>query len=609
MSILPHAHGAQILLRSGARRYPAVVGSLLPFVLTGLLSCATPTEERPVTADLASGPSSVLLITIDTLRADRLVAEGPMPRLWALAGRGYRFTTVHTPVPLTLPAHSTILTGLGPQHHGVRDNIGYALQTDLPTVAEALSAAGWTTAAFVGGYPLSRAFGLARGFGVYDDRMTRTPEDGRQGHTERRADEVVDSALEWLSGQSDGPFFLWVHLFDPHDPYEAPPPFRGRHADPYDDEVEYTDTALGRLVDAVLAHEPGPPWILVTADHGEALGDHGESTHGIFLYESTLRVPLVIVPPGEEPVSRVLDHPVTLADLAPTMLEAAGLPEPLPVDGRSLLPILLEREAGRSRETSPLYLESIHGRQRYGWSPLAGFVDWPEKFVSAPRPELYDLHRDPQEGENRFTPEQAKALGRRLEDIRDVSDADDLAAEPGAGVDLERLASLGYVGASGVAKPEDALYDRPRPDPKDRIAAVPQIDLGLAAMVAGRDAEAQRAFEAALGLDPDNLVALNDLGLLAMRSGEVSRAESYFREGLRRDKNAEATANNLGLALGRLNRYVEAEEAFRQALAVRPGFTLARFNLAVVLQRQWKSREALKELERVESEEPEFPGL
>jgi hypothetical protein len=220
MSILPHAHGAQILLRSGARRYPAVVGSLLPFVLTGLLSCATPTEERPVTADLASGPSSVLLITIDTLRADRLVAEGPMPRLWALAGRGYRFTTVHTPVPLTLPAHSTILTGLGPQHHGVRDNIGYALQTDLPTVAEALSAAGWTTAAFVGGYPLSRAFGLARGFGVYDDRMTRTPEDGRQGHTERRADEVVDSALEWLSGQSDGPFFLWVHLFDPHDPYE-----------------------------------------------------------------------------------------------------------------------------------------------------------------------------------------------------------------------------------------------------------------------------------------------------------------------------------------------------------------------------------------------------
>jgi tetratricopeptide (TPR) repeat protein len=273
------------------------------------------------------------------------------------------------------------------------------------------------------------------------------------------------------------------------------------------------------------------------------------------------------------------------------------------------MPELQEGSGELPRNTRPLYLESIHGRRRYGWAPLAGFLAWPEKFVSAPTPELYDLGRDPREIENLFDRENEQALESRLDEVRQVNEEFDAAADPGVDVDLERLTSLGYVGGSGVAQPEDELFEGAWPDPKDRIGAIPEIDRGLVAMAAGREAEARSAFEAALRLDPDNLLALNDLGLLALRAGDATRAEGYFRDVLRRDDRAETTANNLGLALGYQNRFAEAEGAFRQALGVRPSFTMARFNLAFVLHQQGSSREALRELERVQSEEPGFPGL
>lgn len=586
-----------------------LVSVALVLLVAGLSACGSPSQDRPASPGAASSPAPVVLVTIDTLRADRLSDDGPMPRLRELASRGYRFTTVHTPVPMTLPAHVTIMTGLGLQHHGVRDNIGYALSPDVPTIAEAFSASGWATAAFVGGYPLDHVFGLARGFDLYDDTMTRTPADGREGHTERRADEVVDAALGWLAGRGDKSFFLWVHVFDVHDPYEAPAPFGGRHAEPYDDEVAYTDDVLGRLFDALMKREGQAPWIVVTSDHGEALGEHGETTHGVFLYDSTIRVPLVIVPPGGAALPRVLDAPVSLSDIAPTILEAAGLPSLDYADGLSLMNELQAEGGERLATPRPLYLESVHGRQRYGWAPLAGFLEWPQKYVSAPRPELFDLGRDPLERENLFDRANARELAIRLDEIRAPDEEFGAATDPGIEVDLERLNSLGYVGGSGVAQPEDALFEGEWPDPKDRIAAIPEIDRGLVALAAGRQAEARRAFEAALSLDPDNLLALNDLGLLALRSGDVSRAEGYFREVLRKDERAETTANNLGLALGYQNRFAEAADVFRQALAVRPGFTMARFNLAFVLHQQGSSREALRELERVQSEDPGFPGL
>ena len=579
----------------------------------GLAACGGAEREPPGPAPSAQhapvqAPASVLLVTIDTLRADRVLPGGPMPRLLALAGHGFRFTTVHTPAPLTLPAHTSLLTGLGPQQHGVRDNIGYALPAHVPTVAEAFSQAGAATAAFIGGYPLDHAFGLARGFALYDDRMTRSAGKSAEGPTERRADEVVDAALAWLASHPGGRFFAWVHLFDPHDPYEAPPSHRGRGETPYDEEVAYVDDALARLVEAVRSRPGGAPWIVVASDHGEALGDHGEATHGIFLYEATTRVPLVILPPVAPAAPAVIDTPVGLVDVAPTLRELAGLPVPS-TDGRSLVPLLRDPSAGAAFEARALVLESIHARRRYGWAPLAGFVEWPRKFIAAPAPELYDLREDPGETANRFDPAQAGSLEQRLAELRGARAGADAASDPDLAVDVARLESLGYVGGSGVAAPDEALADRARPDPKQRIGAIPHVDRGLAAMAAGRHEDALRAFEAALAIDPDNVLVLNDLGLLALRAGDLPRAERFFRDALGRDERAETAANNLGLALGGLERYAEAEQAFRRALAARPAFTVARFNLAVMLERQGSLREALAELARVQSEQPEFPGL
>jgi arylsulfatase A-like enzyme/Tfp pilus assembly protein PilF len=591
----------------------ALTGALLTaLAAAGFAGCAD-APDRPDTTErgahaAASVPASVLLVTIDTLRADRVVPGGPMPRLMSLAQHGFRFTTVHTPAPLTLPAHTSLLTGLGPQQHGVRDNIGYALPPQVPTVAEAFAHAGAATAAFIGGYPLDHAFGLARGFALYDDRMTRSAGKSQEGHTERRADEVVDAALAWLAGHGEGRFFVWVHLFDPHDPYEAPPSHRGRGNTRYDEEVAYVDDALARLVEGVRGRPGGAPWIVVAGDHGEALGDHGEATHGIFLYEATMRVPLVIVPPVAPATPGVIEASVGLVDVAPTLLELGGLPAP-PTGARSLVPLLGDRAAGASFEARALYLESIHARRRYGWAPLTGFVEWPRKFVAAPAPELYDLREDPGEVANRFDRAQAGPLVQRLAELRAAPGAALTASDPGLAVDVARLESLGYVGGSGVASPDDALADRRRPDPKQRIAAIPPIDRGLAAMAEGRNADALRAFEAALAIDPDNVLVLNDLGLLALRSGDLPRAERFFRDALGRDEHAETAANNLGLALGGLERYAEAEQAFRRALTVRPGYTVARFNLAVMLERQGSLRDALAELGRVESEQPDFPGL
>lgn len=573
----------------------------VPAILLALAGAAAGPTKAPVgTARL-----SVLLVTVDTLRADRLSAKGAMPRLAALASRGIVFTRAHALCPLTLPSHATILTGRDVRHHGVRDNIGHALPRDVPTVAEAFAAAGYRTGAFIGGYPLAREFGLERGFSRYDDRMTRTTGGTASGHTERRAAEVVRAALDWLTAKPPGPFFLWVHLYDPHEPYEAPVPFAGTHPLPYDDEVAYADDALGKLLDGIASGgRAAGLTVVVTSDHGESLGEHGEATHGVFLYESTLRVPLVIFP-ALGGVPGTVDEPVTLADVAPTLLAVAGLPQLRGGDGRVLLDAAARKGARPGEAPPPVYIESVHGRRRYGWASLYGVLDWPHKYVAAPRPEIYDLSEDPAESRNRADPEGLARFSERLAELR--------AATPGpseeARADLERLASLGYVGGTGSPAIGRRLDDRPRPDPKDRIAAIPSLERGLADLAAGRTTRARKAFDETLRTDPENLVAVNNLGILALRAGDAARAESLFRKGLASDPSAENLANNLGLALSRQGKTAEAAEAYRAALSARPGFTAARFNLALALHRLGRDDESNSELDRIASEEPGFPEL
>ncbi len=308
------------------------------------------------------------------------------------------------PAPLTLPSHCSILTGTYPTLHGVRDNVGYALGTGLATLAEILKSRGYSTAAFVGAYVLDRRRGLDRGFDTYSSPFRVRKREGNPmvvnlHALERKAQEVVDEALDWLHGQGRQPFFVWIHLYDPHDPYEPPSPFRESLRDPYDGEIAYADYALGPLMDFLKAHGSyDRTLVIATSDHGESFGEHGEFTHGYYIYDTTLLVPLIIKPQADRSLaSRRIDTPVRSVDIAPTILQFLGIPVPASTQGNGLLSLIL----GKRGDLGPGdgYSETYYPNQ-FGWSALRALRQQRFKYIDAPRPELYDLVADPAELHN-----------------------------------------------------------------------------------------------------------------------------------------------------------------------------------------------------------------
>ena len=405
-------------------------------------------------------PRSVLLITLDTTRADRLPPYGfgdaTMPALDRLAREGVVFDQATTVAPLTLPAHTSLLTGLLPPRHGVRENASAPLADRHVTLAEILEARGYHTGAFVGSAILDPDRGLRQGFQEYGRIPHETgetlPQAGRA--VQRRGGAVVDDAIRWLERVGDAPFFLWAHLYDPHRPYEAPEPFASRH-NPYIAELAYADSQIARLLDTLEKRNLlDRVVVVVTADHGESLGEHRELDHGVFLYESVLRVPLIVRAPGLAP-RRVADV-VRLTDVMPTILDLLRLPVP-ELDGTSLVDAL----RGRSLPEFEAYAESLYP-QRHGWAPLFSLRGDRFKFIDAPQPELYDLRVDPFEQRNILAERQeiAVPLQRRLraqvrrESAKDATVDGDLRA---------RLAALGYTARSGLEIPATGVY---LPDPK-----------------------------------------------------------------------------------------------------------------------------------------------
>ena len=361
----------------------------------------------------STGPAhpNVLLITIDTLRWDRLGSYGathnPTPVLDRLAARGTRFETAIAHVPLTAPSHASILTGLTPVRHGVHDNGAFVL-TEKITLASTFRAAGYATAAFVSGFPLDRRFGFAAGFQTYDDRLPDNDGPGRAAYTERRADDTTERALAWLAASAGNrpssssaapPWFLWIHYFDPHAAYDPPQPWKGKMPTAYDGEVAFVDDQIGRLFGKLVQMGAESQTIVaVTADHGESFGDHNEETHGVFIYDATLRVPLILAGPGISAgsVPNVVGRGV---DVMPTLVDVAGLQVPKHLDGRSLK-LALE---GRTMDDEGTYVESMLAERQFGWAPLHGFRDSRWKYIDAPEPELYDLLQDAAEMKNRAT--------------------------------------------------------------------------------------------------------------------------------------------------------------------------------------------------------------
>ena len=444
--------------------------SSLAVALCGLLSACNGRS--------AVHPANVVVITIDTTRADRLSPYGymdaSMPALERLAREGVLFDRAMTVAPLTLPAHSSLFTGLFPPRHGVRDNADRALASKHTTLAETLRAHGFRTGAFVSSVVLASDRGLAQGFDQYVD--VPASNDGEPRQLQRRGDEVVTDAIRWVNDVRGAPFFLWAHLYDPHRPYDPPEPYRSRHFDPYVGEIAFADSQIGRLLDALeQRHLLERTVVVLAGDHGESLGEHGEKDHGIFVYENVLRVPLIIRVPdalkSRSVAPRRVGDIVRLVDVTPTVLDLLGLTVlssngERQIDGVSLV----DRMRGSSRAPElEAYAESLYPA-RFGMSPLKTLHDGRFKLIDAPRPELFDLERDPFEERNIHAerPTVAEAMRRRLTQMAKESEPSDrLAPEDELSPDArERLHALGYVGSQPLT---DSLGGDDRPDPKDCI--------------------------------------------------------------------------------------------------------------------------------------------
>jgi arylsulfatase A-like enzyme/Flp pilus assembly protein TadD len=595
------------------------------------------TTTRSRTFEIALGADrNILLVTIDTLRADALSSYGgkaATPRLDAIAARGARFTFAHSHAVVTLPSHATLLTGLYPYEHGVRDNNGYRVRKDQPSLATRLKTAGFATAAFVGGFPLDQRFGLNTGFDTYDDRI------GEVGSTidfalpERRADLVISSATGWIDAQP-GKWFAWVHVFDPHAPYAAPEEFAKRYPDnPYAAEVAWTDSALGPLFDRV-ASLPRPTLVIVTSDHGESLGEHGELTHGIFAYEATLRVPLIIGELGAStraPEGVIIDAPVRHVDIVPTVLEAVGAGNDDRLSGASLRD-LTSRRAGDDR---PSYFEAMTANLTRGWAPLRGVIAGRDKYIDLPIQELYALSSDRAEQQN-LAGSRRDRTEILLNTLRGFNIAPPTLPGEETSAVRERLRALGYVGGSpapprdryeesedpkrlieidallhragdlyqrGQLKESAALFAetiRRRPDTADAYRY-----LAFVYWQAGRPTEAIATLEAALKNGLSHRDIRVKLGIYLAQTGHAPRAIALL-EGLAGD-DIEAL-NALGIAYGQANRSVDAMATFNKVLEIDRSNGLAWQNIGTIELRDGDRQRAETSLRRALSIDDALPG-
>jgi choline-sulfatase len=556
---------------------------------------------------------SILLVSIDTLRADALGCYGnsraETPWIDRLAREGVRFASAHAHNVVTLPSHANLLSGRYPLNHGVRDNTGFRFPDGTPTFATLLRDRGFRTGAFVSAFPLDARFGLARGFDVYDDRVG-----GREGRDafvmpERAGTRTVGQAVRWLGPPGGKRSFAFVHLYEPHFPYAPPEPFASRfRGAPYQGEVAAADAALGPLLQPLLdAGAAARTLVVLTSDHGEALGEHGEATHGVFAYEATLRVPLVFWAPGLlRP--RVVDAPVGHVDVLPTVLDLLGVEPPAGLDGRSVRPLLV----GRPLEARPSYFEALSTSLNRGWAALHGVSESGLKYIDLPLPELYDLRADPGETHNlvRSRAVELDRLRRQLAGLREQDKGVVRVTESRETV--ERLRALGYATGTAEAKARYGEQD----DPKNLVALDRMLDemVGLfhagdvgRALDVGRElvrrrpdmevAHLQIAYlersrgdlaaaivsaRRAVVLRPADPEAVSLLGVYLTEAGRAREAVAFlgpYVEGPERDLDV-TTA--YGMALATTGRRRDALAVFEQARAEHPTNAMVLVNVGTV---------------------------
>ena len=628
-------------------------------------------NSRPKLPDFLNQVSkeqyNVVLITLDTLRADRLHCYGfdgvQTPNIDALASSGTLFLDGTAHVPLTLPSHTSIHTGHFPSFHGIHDNGGFYVSKNQTTIAEIFQKNGFATGAFVAAYVLDSIWGLDQGFSEYYDNFEVSKEQQRFGlaSMQRNGDEVLKHALKWLDSNRQKRFFLWTHFYDPHSPYEAPEEFDRAYPNrPYLAEIAYTDSVVGKLIGYLEQNGLREKTvILLTGDHGESLGEHGESTHAFFIYDSTMHVPMILSTPRKETRQKIVQQQARSVDIAPTLLQLAGLSVPEGMQGRSLLHLLWN-----ANSPSPMsYAEAYYPQYHFGWSRLLALRTPEYKYIDAPRPELYDLKKDPEEKNNIYESkkETAKKMKVSLEQITAEKQEEAFMA-PGVVDDEvhEKLAALGYVGAFVRTDDKDPLQ---LPDPKDKIdlfnliqeahadsvdqkpeeavkklhralAEDPAIvdahfmlgkeyfrmekyDLAMAAFkktlemkpdydVAmvnlantyrklGKIEEALVGYEHFLQKKPDNTQILYQVGELYLSMNRLDDARKSFEKAIAVEPETGWLYNGLGVVYYKENNYPKAEELFRKSLELTPDINMAHFNLAQLYEAQKQISRAVDE--------------
>jgi arylsulfatase A-like enzyme/predicted negative regulator of RcsB-dependent stress response len=503
----------------------------------------------------------VVVVSIDTLRADRLPAYGytkvETPHLDALRAESVLFENAYTHCPLTLPAHASLFTGLLPPEHGIRNNLGYRLEPKHPTLASLLKARGYATGAAVSAYVLRRTTGLDAGFDFYSDVATAAGTKSA-AEVQRPGPETVKLALDWVRGVRERPFFLFVHVFEPHSPYAPPEPFRGRYGDTYDGEVAAADAAVGAVVAGL--RELGVydrSLVVLLSDHGEGLGDHGEAEHGVLLYREALHVPLLVKLPGRERAGSRETAPAGLRDVLPTLARRLGLDVPAEARGRDLL--------APAREAAGVYSETFYPRIHLGWSELRSLVDDRYHLIDGPRPELYDLAHDPAEREDVLTARGQVAVAMRSALASGTSDF--VPPAPASKEERERLASLGYL-AAGASAPE---AQSSRPNPRDRIASYAAVKAAFALVEQGKDEQAIAAFDRVLAENPGFVDALTERAAALGRLGRYRESARAYERAI---ASAPELAPTLSLTLARVHLemggFAEARAAAARALATEP---------------------------------------
>ncbi len=595
---------------------------------------------------------NVILISVDTLRADYVGCYGGKkartPHIDSLAADGVYFETAVSEVPLTLPAHCSLLTGTYPVTTGVHDNLGYTLADRHLTLAEILRKRGYSTGAFVGAFVLHSKWGLDQGFDTYDDEMKSRPASTgdpipglADSPVERRGEEVGRSALRWIGKQGNRSFFCWIHLFDPHDPYEPPEPFLSRYPkDPYAGEVAYADMVVGRILDTLRELQIYERSLIVlVGDHGEGLGEHRELTHGFFLYDSTLLIPLILKLPGTDRFSDRLPSVggiSQLVDVVPTILQVLGIDRPQQVQGTSLLAAILGKGTLENRTA---YSETYYPNE-FGWSELRAWRTEQHKYILAPRPELYDLLKDPPETHNLVEESSVLASRMKAELLTFEAKHQDQKAEAEAQTalsaqDLENLRALGYVaGPSRITpSPEVSL-----PDPKDKVEQYDLISRAMALIArqeyqqaltllkdmkdrdphvisvdsmigqcylqTGRFRAAQAALSGVVKADPSRLYPKIYLAQTHFQLGELDQAKTLFEQVVQRDSKSFQAFNYLGLIYSDQGQTARALEAFSKAVEIQDDAAAYQM-LGYLYTKERRPREAARVLEKTVALEPD----